>query len=319
MSFSDFEFGAKRKQTQREMFLSEMDQVIPWARLVHMIDAVYSKGKQGRRPYALETTLRNHFKQQGFGLRDPAMEESLYEIQSMRQFAGLSLATGSLPDETTILNFRHLLERNHLAVRLLAEVNAILREHGLLLGHGTIVDATIVSAASSTNNESGERYPDMKQTKKGSNWHFGMKGYIGVDAESGLVHTVTTTPANKYDIKKAHALLHGEEEVSYVDLDYIGADKREDTRYIHATWHVVMKPSQRRAIKDKSIGSIIQRIEKLKAAVRVKVEHTFRVLKCQFGYRKVRYKGLVKNTVQIMTLFALSNVWMVRKRLMMTG
>ena len=319
LSFSDIEFGAKRKQTRREKFLSEMDKVIPWARLIKLIEPVYPKGKQGRPPYALETMLRIHFMQQWFGLSDPAMEESLYDSQSMRQFAGLSLTRGSLPDETTILNFRHLLERNDLATRLLAEVNAMLGERGLLLRHGTIVDATIISAPSSTKNESGERDPEMKQTKKGNNWHFGMKAHIGVDADSGLVHTVTTTPANEHDITQAHALVHGEEDVIFGDSGYLGADKREDTQNIKATWHVAMKPSQRKAIKQKGISKVIERIEKLKAAVRAKVEHPFRVLKCQFGYRKVRYKGLVKNTAQILTLFALSNVWMARKKLMTTG
>lgn len=319
MSFSDVEFGAKRKQTRREKFLSEMDAVIPWARLVRLIEPVYPKGKHGRPPYALETMLRIHFMQQWFGLSDPAMEESLYDIQSMRQFAGLTLATGSLPDETTILNFRHLLERHQLAVRLLAEVNAMLGERGLLLRHGTIVDATIVSAASSTKNESGARDPEMHQTKKGNNWHFGMKAHIGVDADSGLVHTVTTTPANDHDITQAHALVHGKEEVIFGDSGYLGVEKREDTAAIKAVWHVAMKPSQRRAIKNKAMSKIIERLEKLKASVRAKVEHPFRVIKCQFGYRKVRYKGLVKNTAQILTLFALSNVWMVRKKLMTTG
>ena len=318
LSFSDIEFGAKRKQTRREKFLSEMDQVIPWARLVKLIEPVYPKGKQGRPPYALETMLRIHFMQQWFALSDPAMEESLYDSQSMRQFAGLSLTRGSLPDETTILNFRHLLERNDLATRLLAEVNAMLGERGLLLRHGTIVDATIISAPSSTKNQSGERDPEMHQTKKGNNWHFGMKAHIGVDADSGLVHTVATTAANEHDVTQAHALLHGEEEAVFGDSGYLGADKRPENDGCTAQWHVAMKPSQRRAIAHEGIGRTIERLEKLKASVRARVEHPFRVIKCQFGYRKVRYRGLAKNTAQVMTLFALSNLWMVRQRLMNT-
>ena len=318
LGFSDAEFVAKRKKTRREKFLTEMDQVIPWSRLMALIEPVYPKGKGGRPPYPLETMLRIHFMQQWFALSDPAMEESLYDSQSMRTFAGLSLTRGSLPDETTILNFRHLLERNDLATRLLAEVNAMLGERGLLLRHGTIVDATIISAPSSTKNESGERDPDMHQTKKGNNWHFGMKAHIGVDAESGLVHTVTTTAANEHDVTQAHALLHGDEEAVFDDSGYLGADKRVENEGNKAQWHVAMKPSQRRAIADKGIRKTIERLEKLKASVRAKVEHQFRVIKCQFGYRKVRYRGLVKNTAQVMTLFALSNLWMVRRRLMST-
>ena len=299
LSFSDIEFGAKRKQTRREKFLAGMDQVIPWSRLMALIEPVYPKGKGGRPPYALETMLRIHFMQQWFALSDPAMEESLYDIQS-------------------ILNFRHLLERNDMATRLMSEVNAMLGERGLLLRHGTIVDATIISAPSSTKNQSGERDPEMHQTKKGNNWHFGMKAHIGVDADSGLVHTVTTTAANEHDVTQAHALLHGEEEAVFGDSGYLGADKRPENDGCTAQWHVAMKPSQRRAIADKCIGRTIERLEKLKASVSAKVEHQFRVIKCQFGYRKVRYRGLAKNTAQVLTLFALSNLWMVRQRLMST-
>jgi len=319
LSFSDVEFVAKRKQTRREKFLSEMNQAIPWARLIALIEPVYPKGKGGRPPYALQTMLRIHFMQQWFSLSDPAMEESLYDSQSMRQFAGLSLAKGSLPDETTILNFRHLLERHQLATRMLTEINMMLSERGLLLKQGTIVDATIIAALSSTKNKSVKRDPEMHQTQKGNNWHFGLKAHIGVDAESGLVHTVTTTPTNDHDITQAHALVHGEEEAVFGDSGYIGVDKREDTEHIKAAWYVAMKPSQRRAIKNKGMSKTVEKIEKLKASVRAKVEHQFRVIKCQFGFRKVRYKGLAKNTAQIFTLFALSNLWMMRYELRPVG
>ncbi len=211
LSFSDAEFAGKRKQTRREVFLAEMEAVIPWGRLTALIEPVYPKAGNGRRPYPLETMLRIHFMQQWFALSDPAMEEALYDSMSMRQFSGLSLARGNLPDETTILNFRHLLERNQLAGRMLAEVNAMLGERGLLLRRGTIVDATIISAPSSTKNSTGKRDPEMRQTKKGNQWHFGMKAHIGVDAESGLVHTVTGTGANVHDVTETGALLHGEE------------------------------------------------------------------------------------------------------------
>jgi len=320
LSFSDLEYGAKRKQTRREKFLSEMNQVIPWNRLLALIEPVYPTGKNGRPPYQLETMLRIHFMQQWFGLSDPAMEETLYDSHSMRQFSGLSLVCSNMPDETTILNFRHLLEKHKLAPRILAEVNALLGEKGLLLREGTIVDATIISAPSSTKNASGKRDPEMRQTKKGNNWHFGMKAHIGVDAESGLVHTVTTTPANEHDVTQTHALLHGEEEDVFGDSGYLGANKRDELKGIDVNWHLAMKPSQKKAIRNKGTRRIVDRIEKLKASIRSKVEHPFRVVKCQFGYAKVRYRGLAKNSAQILTLFALSNLWMARNKLIkMTG
>ena len=316
ISFSDVEYGSKRKRTRREIFLAEMDAVIPWARLMALIEPVYPKAGNGRRPYALETMLRIHFMQQWFALSDPLMEESLYDVASMRRFAGLSLTRGSMPDETTILNFRHLLEKNSLAARLLTEVNALLSERGLLLRQGTIVDATIISAPSSTKNESGKRDPEMHQTKKGNQWHFGMKAHIGVDADSGLVHTVTGTAANVHDVTQANALLHGEETAAFGDSAYLGADKREDSLGSNVTWHVAMKRGKRKAISKGPMKNTIERLEKLKASVRARVEHQFRVVKQQFGYTKVRYRGLVKNTAQLVTLFALSNLWMMRRQLL---
>jgi IS5 family transposase len=321
LSFSDVEFGAKRKQTRRDKFLAEMDKVVPWARLTALIEPFYPKGKGGRPPYALETMLRIHFMQQWFALSDPAMEETLYDIQSMRQFAGLSLIRGGIPHETTILNFRHLLEENKLAERFLEEINTMLAERGLLLKQGTIVDATFIEAPTSTKNASGKRDPEMHQAKKGNNWHFGMKAHIGTDAESGLVHRVETTPANESDITQAHKLVHEEEQAVFGDAGNTGVEKREDTQHIKATWHIAMKPTKRKAIatESKRMSKTIEKLEYRKASVRSKVEHQFRIVKCQFGYRKTRYKGLVKNTAQIVTLFALSNVWLVRNKLRPIG
>ncbi len=317
ISFSDAEFSNQRKRTRREVFLAEMDQVVPWARLMTLIEPVYPKAGNGRRPYALEAMLRVHLMQLWFNLSDPAMEESLYDITPMRQFAGLSLTHGGLPDETTILNFRHLLERNKLAERIFAEVNAMLGEQGLLLRHGTIVDATIIAAPSSTKNSAGTRDPEMHQTKKGNQWHFGMKAHIGVDAESGLVHTVTGTAANVNDVTEAHALLHGEETAVFADSGYTGVAKRDENQDITVDWHIAAKPS---AVKrmHASLQKTAARIEHLKSSIRSKVEHPFRVIKCQFGFTKVRYRGLAKNTAQIQMLFALSNLWMVRRTLMRT-
>ena len=318
LSFSDAEYGGKRKRTRREVFVAEMSRVVPWKKLEAVIEPHYPKAGLGRRPYALSTMLRIHCLQQWYALSDPAMEEELYEIASMRQFAGLSLARGSVPDETTILNFRHLLERHGLAVRIFDAVKAHLEAAGVPLRQGTIVDATIIAAPSSTKNEKGERDPDMHQTKKGNQWYFGMKAHIGVDAESGLVHTVAGTPANITDITKADDLLHGDESMAFGDAGYTGIDKRPDRKHT-AEWHVAMKAGKRRALKGSALGRILERLEKLKAQVRARVEHPFRVVKRQFGYQKVRYRGLAKNTAQLHTLFALSNLWMVRRRLLPAG
>lgn len=319
ISFSDAEFSSQRKRTRREVFLEEMDRVVPWSRLLALIEPVYPKAGNGRRPYALETMLRIHFMQLWFNLSDPAMEESLYDITPMRQFAGLSLAHDSLPDETTILKFRHLLERHDLADRMFAEVNAHLSERGLLLRRGTIVDATIIAAPSSTKNAARARDPEMHQTKKGNQWHFGMKAHIGVDAESGLVHSVVGTAANVHDVTQTHALLHGEEAAVFGDSGYTGAARRDENREIEADWHIAAKPTAVGRM-GASLRECVQRIEHLKSSIRSKVEHPFQVIKCQFGYTKVRYRGLAKNTARVKTLFALSNLWMARRTLMqMTG
>src|SRR5690349_18732373 len=225
ISFADAEYAGKRKETRREVFLDEREQVVPWKALLKVIEPFYPVAGNGRRPYPLESMLRVHLMQNWFALSDPAMEEALYEIASLRSFAALSLSE-AIPDETTILNFRHLLEENDLAEDILKQVNAHLTRKGLLLKKGSIVDATIIPAPSSTKNAEGERDPEMHQTKKGNQWHFGMKAHIGVDADSGLVHTVTTTPANETDVEVVAALLHGKEVVVHADSGYTGADKR---------------------------------------------------------------------------------------------
>ena len=317
MSFGDAEYAGKRKRTRREVFLAEMDQVVPWSRLLALIEPLYPKAGNGRPPYPLATMLRVHLMQNWFGLSDPGMEEALYEIAPLRQFAHLSL-TRPIPDETTILNFRRLIEAHELAPKLLQTVNAHLCRKGLLLKQGTIVDATIIAAPSSTKNAEGERDPEMHQTKKGNQWHFGMKAHIGVDADSGLVHTVTTTAANAADVSQVEALLHGKEEVVHADAGYIGAQQRVTTG--KREWHIAAKRGAVKAIQDAKLKRIIEELETLKARIRARVEHPFRVIKRQFGFMKVRFKGLAKNTAQVITLFALSNLWMARKRLLaMTG
>ncbi len=285
--------------------------------LLKIIEPHYPVAGRGRRPYALESMLRIHLMQNWFALSDPAMEEALYEIASLRSFARLTL-NEPIPDETTILNFRHLLEANDLADDILKAVNAHLARKGLLLKRGSIVDATIIAAPSSTKNASGERDPEMHQTQKGNQWFFGMKAHIGVDADSGLVHTVTTTAANESDVAQVADLLHGKEEQVWADSGYRGAPSRVERDDLQ--WHIAARPSDIAKLPEGKAKKKVQKMEHRKASVRAKVEHPFRVIKRQFGLVKVRFRGLAKNTAHVVTLFALSNLWMVRKQLMaMTG
>ncbi|NUZ09149.1 IS5 family transposase [Piscinibacter koreensis] len=302
------------KKTRKREFLEEMERVVPWAVLVQIVEPYYPKAKTGRPPFGIATMLRIHYLQQWFGLSDPAMEEALHDVPLYREFAKLDGVAARLPDETTILRFRHLLERHNLAVDMLRVVNDILQAKGLMMRTGTAVDATLISAPSSTKNADGERDPEMKQTRKGNNWYFGMKAHIGVDAHSGLVHTVAGTAANMNDLNMAGALLHGDEEAAFGDAGYQGVHKR--TEAAGPTWHVAMRPGLRRRLNPFIHPDMVaERVERMKASIRAKVEHPFRVIKRQFGFTKVRYRGLAKNTAQIVTLFALSNLWMARRQL----
>src|SRR5690625_263351 len=315
LTFGDAEGMSKRKRTRKEVFLAEMEQVVPWNALLKLIEPHYPKmGRPGRQPYALATMLRIHFLQQWYALSDPAMEEALYDTAVMRQFARLS-GLGNIPDETTILNFRRLLESQKLAPKILKRVNAHLARKGQSLRAGTIVDATIIAAPSSTKNKAGQRDPEMRQTKKGNQWHFGMKAHIGVDAESGLVHTVTGTGANVHDVTETGALLHGEESTVFGDSGYTGAHKRVENKGRAVDSHIAAKPSAIRKLHP-ALHAQARYIETLKASMRAKVEHPFRVIKRQFGHVKVRYRGLAKNTAQLLTLFALSKLWMARRQLL---
>lgn len=307
-------FELANKRTRKREFLDEMNTVVPWAQLQALITPHAPNGKTGRPPFGVATMLRIHFMQHWFGLSDPEMEEALHDIPLYRDFAGLDTGISRLPDETTILRFRHRLEANDLSQQMLSSVNAILLAKGLMLKTGTVVDATLIAAPSSTKNSSGQRDPEMHQTKKGNQWHFGMKAHIGVDADSGLVHTVIGTAANVHDVTQGNALLHGEESIAFGDAGYQGIDKRPDATGVD--WHIAMRPSKRTTQKNTPWGELAEQAEKIKAGVRAKVEHPFRVIKCQFGYVKVRYKGLAKNTAHLVTLFALSNLWMVRRALL---
>lgn len=313
LTFSEAEYNNKRRKTRREKFLEQMDQLIPWKRLEKKIKPYYPKNGQGRQPYPMPTMLRIHCMQLFYNLSDPAMEDALYEIESMRRFAGLRLSD-RLPDETTILNFRHLLERHNLGQKLFDEVNRHLKSEGLTLREGSIVDATIISAPTSTKNASGQRDPEMHQIKKGNEWHFGMKMHIGVDDALGLIHSVSTTAANAHDITQADQLLHGEEQRVWGDAGYRGIEKRPEHQDRAVDWLIAMGPGKRRQLPEDGIEA---QMETLKAQVRAKVEHPFRYIKRVFGYDKVRYRGLEKNGDRLHMLAAFTNL-MVGKKYLLT-
>ena len=303
-TFAELEHDSKKRRTRREVFLEKMDALIPWNRLEARIEPFYPKAGRGRRPYPLGAMLRVHCVQLFYNLSDPGMEDLLYEVESVRRFVGLRLS-GPLPDETTILNFRHLLEKHGLGETLFEEINAHLASQGHWLKTGTIVDASILTAPSSTKNAKGERDPEMRQTKKGNQYYFGMKAHIGVDAQSGLAHSLETTPANESDVVTAHALLHGGEERVWGDAGYQGVGKREENRDTPVDWQVAMRHGKRRRL-DKEGPQ--EQAERRKASVRAKVEHPFLYVKRHFGYAKVRYRGLAKNTQRIAVLLGLSNL-----------
>jgi transposase, IS5 family len=302
------------RKTRKQVFLEQMETVVSWAALVERIAPYYPKGRTERPPFSLQTMLRVHFMQQRFTLSDPGMEEAFFDTPLYREFAKLE-EFGRLPDESTILRFRHRLEKDKLAEDILASVNGLLTSKGLLLKAGTVVDATLIEAPSSTKNKDHKRDPDMHSSKKGEQMYFGMKAHIGADAESGLVHTVRGTSSNVHDVVKGNSLLHGEEAIAFCDALYQGVDKRPGAK-AEVTWHIAMRPGKRKALNQNDLAdALIDQAEKLKAGIRAKVEHPFQVIKRQFGYVKVRYRGLKKNTAQLVTLFALSNLWMVRGKL----
>ena len=271
-TFAELEYAAKKRKTRRERFLERMERLVPWEELEEAIRPHYPKAGRGRRPYALSSMLRVHCVQLFYNLSDPGMEDMLYEVESVRRFAGLGLP--ALPDETTILNFRHLLERHDLGEKLLSAVNASLASRGLRLREGTVVDASIVEAPSSTKNRSGERDPEMRQTKKGNQWHFGMKMHVGADAETGVSHSFAATSANESDVAHAHRLPHGGERRVWADAGYRGVEKREENRGRDVEWRVAMRPGLRRQLE---AGGEEALREKEKASVRARACQKFRV------------------------------------------
>ena len=330
ISFASFEYASKGRITRREKFLSEMQKIVPWESLLAVVEPHYPKGERGRPPIGCLRMLRIYFLQQWYSLADEALEDSLYDITSLREFVGIDLGREAIPDATTLLKFRHLLERNNLSAQMLQAINADLEGRGLLMRAGTIVDATLIAAPSSTKNKSGKRDPEMRSTKKGNNHYFGMKAHIGVDAQSGVVHTVRHTPANAHDITEGANLLHGQETDAYTDSGYRGMDKREEAQnanVVKVRWHIAMTPSKRKTIKAARtqggatgrLAQTIDQIEKLKASIRAKVEHPFHIVKNLFRYKKLSYKGIAKNAARHTVLFALANLVIVKKALLSQG
>lgn len=318
-SFSDAEYASKKKLTRRDRFLAEIETATPWPALVAVLLPYYPKGDgRGRPPIGLERMLRMYIAQQCFGLSDEGVEDAIYDSQAIRGFVGIDLTHESAPDATTLLKFRRLLEKHKLTERIFNEINGHLASKGLMMREGTIVDATLIAAPPSTKNKDGKRDPAMHQSKKGNDWHFGMKAHIGVDAASGLVHTVVGTAGNVADVTQAHALLHGDEIAALGDAGYQGVEKRPENLGKAVTWHVAMKRSKRRALPNNKLGRMREKLEHLKASVRAKVEHPFHVIKNLFRHRKTRYRGLAKNTTQLFTLFGFANLVLAGRRFTIT-
>ncbi|CAN8140198.1 IS5 family transposase [Thiomicrorhabdus sp. 6S2-11] len=313
LSFSDSEFTQKNYQTRKQVFLGRMEKLMPWKRFEAIIEPHYPKAGNGRRPYPLSTMLRIHCMQNWYNLADAAMEDSLYEITSMRQFAGLSLSQ-AIPDSCTIMNFRHLLEKHHLSRQIFEEVNQWLADANVGLREGTLIDATIIDAPSSTKNKTGTRDPEMHQTKKGNQYYFGMKAHIGVDARLGTVHSFSTTAANEHDLNQTHKLLHGEESAVFADAGYVGAQKREELKDHDVDWFISQRPSKTTALKKHPRkNKVALQIEYGISSLRAKVEHPFRIIKRQFGFTKTRYRGLAKNDNKLAMLFTLANVFKIEQ------
>ena len=314
-SFAEAEFKAKKKTARREKFLAGMEEVIPWAELLAVIEPFYPRGRRGRPPIGLERMLRVYFLQQRYGLGDEAREDALYDSQALRGFARIDQA-GGVPDATTLLNSCHILETNDLCKGLFDAVNKDLARRGLLLRAGTLVDATLIAAPSSTKNREKQRDPAMHETKKGNQWHFGMKAHIGVDRASGLVHTVIATTANVADITQAAALLHGLETQVHADAGYVGAEKRAEIVALGRgiDWQIARKRGPIKAMVEGAEKELLKAAEKAKAKVRAFVEHPFHVVKNLFRHRKSRYRGLAKNQHQLHDLFGLANVVLVSRK-----
>ena len=324
-SFASLEYAGKKRQTRREKFLGEMERVVPWARLEALIEPHYPKsGKVGRPPVGVSRMLRMYFLQQWYSLSDEGLEDAIYDSQAMREFVGIDLSREQVPDATTLLKFRRKLEDHHLTKAIFEQVNAHLGQRGLLMREGTLVDATIIAAPPSTKNKDKARDPEMHQTKKGNQWHFGMKAHIGVDADSGLVHSVHATAANESDVAHTHELLHGQEQRVYADAGYTGVDKRAEITKAQVEgevrkdvqWHVATKRGEIQAMPEGPFKALTILVERKKAQIRALVEHPFHVIKNLFRYKKVSYRGLKKNAARLYAQFALANLLLAKRALL---
>jgi IS5 family transposase len=314
-SFTDVEYGNRRRTSRREQFLETMDATIPWARWVKVIEPYYyrdAKGKRGRKARPVETMLRMYLLQVWFSLSDEGVEDAIYDSYAMRRFMRLDFAVEQVPDATTLLHFRHLLEKHKLGQKLFAAQNEIFERQGWIMRGGSIVDATIIAAPSSTKNATGTRDPQMHQTRKGQQWYFGMKAHLGVDAGTGYAHTVTATAANVHDLDEAANLVRSDDEVVYADYGYQAVQKRpeiaDDEHLSQITWRIAARKG---ALK--TMPAHDRAIESRKAGVRAKVEHPFLIVKRDFGFTKTRYRGIGKNLNHLHVLFASAN-WLMRAR-----
>ena len=309
-SFSELEYNEKKRQTRRDQFLNQMEQQVPWKEWLALIEPVYPKGERGRPPIGCEKMLRLYLLQAWYNLSDEGMEDAVYDSQALRKFSRIDLTNESVPDATTMLKFRHLLEAHQLPKKMFDELNLRLHRQGILMCEGTIVDATIIKAPSSTKNQRRERDPEMHQTKKGNEWHFGMKAHIGVDAASGLVHTFVTTAAHIADIAKTAELLNGKEGIVYADAGYSGVEKRVEIQALKQDihWMIAKRRGMVRKMAEGLEKELLWAEEYAKASIRALVEHPFHLIKNVFGYSKVRYRGIAKNESRIYALLASANL-----------
>lgn len=314
MMQSSFLSIAHKKKLKCEKFLDEMNKIVPWDRLIGLMNKLYTKkGKIGRDKIDLKVMIKIYCLQQWYALSDPGAEEAIYDRVSFQKFLGIDLIADRVPDETTILNFRRFLETNRIQEKIFTEINEVLSENGFLMRTGTIVDATIISAPTSTKNKQEKRDPDMSSTHKHGQWFFGMKAHIGVDIKDGVVHSLETTTAKVHDKKMEHYLYHGDELAIFGDSGYYDESGKKQARQTGLHWYIAD-----RGKRNHPLSSSQKKRNKKISSVRSKVEHPFQVLKCLWNYRKVRYKGLAKNTAQLFALFGLFNLFRMRKKLLLS-
>lgn len=313
-TFTDLEYSNRKRRTKREEFLQIMNDIIPWQEWIALILPYYPSGKRGRPPMGIEKMLRMYLLQVWFNLSDEGVEDAIYDSYAMRTFMGVNFCEEQAPDATTLLHFRHLLEKNHLCEAMFAAINAILEANGCIMHGGTILDATIINAPSSTKNQTKSRDPEMHQTMKGKEWRYGMKAHIGVDAGTGYVTGIAVTGANEHDVTQASTLIREGDTVVYGDSGYLGIEKRSEILSSESLsqidYRINRRPGKLRCRNDHGGQDWEREIEHQKSSVRCKVEHPFRFIKVQCGFQKIVYRGLAKNLNRLQVLFASSNLWM---------